>query len=665
MLRGLPGHPRPRPRSVRLHTRLPVLVAVLALLCSVPGSGAPEQTGPWRWSGVEHVVVIPDIHGAYKEFVALLQATGVIDDSLQWAAGDTHLVSLGDLLDRGAESRKVMDLLMRLQQEAAGKGGRVHVVAGNHETMNLLGDLRYVSAEEYAAFIDIETPDLRQQAYREFLARRGEIIAESFLSGSINAVERNPELQAEFDELYPRGYFGHRRGFSVDGRYGSWLLSLPAIIVINDIAYVHGGLPAVTATAPIEELNRSYHRELNLFFELLPQLARAGILAQDGVTINFEQARKALRIADPASCPREERVICRAERRDATDRQRNLDPEELAALEQLIRLESSPLSGPGGPQWYRGSVRCKPILEMPVLQAALDNLGVERVVVGHTPTTDRRAHRIMGDRLIMLDTGMLVSRYRGRPAALILEGGDPVVQYLNPTERKPLLGEGGNGVYPLGEAQLLGALRSADVFEVDKGWFGASWNVSLRFRGLTLPAVFYPANVARSDQLELAAYQLDSLLGFGLVPPTVPRTIAGESGALQLAYPDFLTESRRVRDTIRPTGWCPLAPQQNLLEVFDLLLGNEDRSTSSMGYTRPYWDLQASGYDESFGPQSTIAEPQWTGKPSLPAAVRKGLLQLDKAAVQSAVGQALDDQQISALLARRDALLAILPDRVE
>ena len=61
-------------------------------------------------------------------------------------------MSLGDLLDRGGDSRKVMDLLMRLQREASAAGGQMHVVLGNHEAMNLLGDLRYVVAAEYAAY---------------------------------------------------------------------------------------------------------------------------------------------------------------------------------------------------------------------------------------------------------------------------------------------------------------------------------------------------------------------------------------------------------------------------------------------------------------------------------------------------------------------------------
>ena len=58
------------------------------------------------------------MHGAYAEVTALLQSVQVVDSDLHWSGGKTHLVSLGDLLDRGDESRKVMDLLMRLQQEA-------------------------------------------------------------------------------------------------------------------------------------------------------------------------------------------------------------------------------------------------------------------------------------------------------------------------------------------------------------------------------------------------------------------------------------------------------------------------------------------------------------------------------------------------------------------
>ena len=67
----------------------------------------------------------------------------------------------GDVLDRGNDSRKVMDLLRRLEREARGAGGQVIALTGNHEFMRLAGDWRYVSAGEYDAFRDGSSNELR------------------------------------------------------------------------------------------------------------------------------------------------------------------------------------------------------------------------------------------------------------------------------------------------------------------------------------------------------------------------------------------------------------------------------------------------------------------------------------------------------------------------
>ena len=121
---------------------------VLLLCLTLPARGEV-----YAWDNEQRIVAIGDVHGAYEAFVELLQTNDLIDDQLNWRGGNTHMVNVGDLLDRGAQSRKVMDLLIKLQPQAEKAGGRVHVLLGNHELMNLTGDLRDVSAEELAAFM--------------------------------------------------------------------------------------------------------------------------------------------------------------------------------------------------------------------------------------------------------------------------------------------------------------------------------------------------------------------------------------------------------------------------------------------------------------------------------------------------------------------------------
>ena len=122
-----------------------LLAVVLVLL---PGTVRTEtrsseaQSPEWRWTGVRRVVAFADVHGAIDELEALLRATELLDVAGAWIGGDAHVVALGDLVDRGADSRRVLDLLMRLEVEAERAGGGDHTVLGNHEAMHLLGELR-------------------------------------------------------------------------------------------------------------------------------------------------------------------------------------------------------------------------------------------------------------------------------------------------------------------------------------------------------------------------------------------------------------------------------------------------------------------------------------------------------------------------------------------
>ena len=206
-------------------------VAAILLTTLLATSAKGQATAPDAarsvWSDVPRLIAFADVHGAYDELVPLLRKAGVIDGADHWAAGTTHVVSLGDLLDRGGDSRKVMDLLMRLQREASAAGGQLHVVLGNHEAMNVLGDLRYVIPAEYAAYAADEPAELRDSAKQDWLAKGG--------------------TEADFTKRFPPGFFGQRALLAPRGAYGAWLLTLPVAIAINDTLFMHGGVSAALA----------------------------------------------------------------------------------------------------------------------------------------------------------------------------------------------------------------------------------------------------------------------------------------------------------------------------------------------------------------------------------------------------------------------------------
>ena len=87
------------------------------------------------------VIAVGDLHGGYEAFVTVLKKVGLIDEQRRWQGGESCLVQLGDILDRGARSRDVLEFLIDLEAQAP---DRVHVLLGNHEIMNIMGDLRYV-----------------------------------------------------------------------------------------------------------------------------------------------------------------------------------------------------------------------------------------------------------------------------------------------------------------------------------------------------------------------------------------------------------------------------------------------------------------------------------------------------------------------------------------
>ena len=152
-------HPWKRPIGGRL-----AAAALVALLLppAVRVAAQPSTDSVCDLTTAERIVAVGDVHGAYGQFVSILRAAGLIDGRQRWIGGRTTLVQTGDIVDRGPDSRRALDLLRRLEGDAARAGGRVHGLIGNHEVMRMSGYLQDVSEQEYRAFRNGQSEELRE-----------------------------------------------------------------------------------------------------------------------------------------------------------------------------------------------------------------------------------------------------------------------------------------------------------------------------------------------------------------------------------------------------------------------------------------------------------------------------------------------------------------------
>jgi hypothetical protein len=207
-------------------------------------------------TGVGRVIAVGDIHGDADQLLSVLRSAKLVDEQGKWIGGKTHLVQTGDILDRGPDSRRAMDILMRLEVEAKAAGGAVHALIGNHEAMNLYGDLRYVSEGEIASFRDDNSERTREETYR--------LEQKQAPAGTVFNDAHRRAWEAE----HPLGYVEHRRAFGPEGAYGKWIRGHNAVVRIDGTLFLHGGLSPKYAEWNVKLINDRVRLELNDFKRL-------------------------------------------------------------------------------------------------------------------------------------------------------------------------------------------------------------------------------------------------------------------------------------------------------------------------------------------------------------------------------------------------------------
>jgi len=230
-----------------------VLATLLSLSLGLAGSVRAEDA---LFTQVGRVVAVGDLHGDYEQYVRVLKHNKLVNDKLKWTGSDTHLVQLGDVTDRGPDSLKIIRHLMELEKQARKSGGRVHVLIGNHEAMNVNEDLRYVHPGEFSQLVTRRSVRNKNQylnrVFRAMKKNRPELIS-----------EKNRVMQ-RLRSLYPLGYVEHRELWSPGREIAKWYAAHPAVIQINDTIFLHGGLnPHQESFKPLNDINATIQKELS------------------------------------------------------------------------------------------------------------------------------------------------------------------------------------------------------------------------------------------------------------------------------------------------------------------------------------------------------------------------------------------------------------------
>jgi hypothetical protein len=519
---------------------------------------------PYEWSGVDRVVAIADLHGDYDRFVFILThpQVALVDSDLHWIGGKTHLVQLGDVLDRGPRAKNILDLLMRLEKEAAEAGGMVHPLLGNHEEMNITGISLdypgYVNVDQFVDFLPDDFRRSRDAHYIKTLSPEEQKRAE--LEGLDVRTDEGyraywQKILASKDAAADRAYVN---GFNE--RYGDWLVKQNAVIKINDVVYVHGGLSEAMSKWPLREINQVLRDELEFF----------------------------------------------------QGRMRN--PKQFSG-----QFHPRLVYDPDSPLWFRGLATKSEASAEGEVDRILARLGARAIVTGHnyfaynggsSPVLSRASVSRFHEKVWIMDTGISGS-YGGLPSALIYDHG--AFKVWGETEEVAAR----SGIKPpppkpLSQKEMESFLRTAAVTGRGPGPGGRTdaWKLTLASGDLVLPALFRYIDRRRPDPLsdsykyDLAAYLLSKYMGLDFIPPIVERTVENVPGAVQA----FVANARSIGE-LRERRISPIDPEafeRTLadLTVFQALVYDDCRNEKDTLVSIDTGRVYRVDFSEAFAPKT-------------------------------------------------------------
>jgi hypothetical protein len=588
-----------------------LLVCLLSLLFVfiLPRVSADEDI-PYAWTDIDRVVAVADLHGDYGRFIFILAhpQIALIDQNLHWTGGKAHLVQLGDILDRGPDARKIFGFLMRLEKEAEAAGGMVHTLLGNHEEMNITGIALdypgYVTPEQFVSFLPEEHRRALEAEYIKSLSpekrRRVEI------EGLDIETDENVRAywQRVLDRKDPKDQRAYVLGFNA--AVGDWLLRKNAVIKIDGIVFVHGGISEDISKWPLREINTVMRSELEYFQAVMRSPQRVTRAFKPKLVYNSD-----------------------------------------------------------GPLWFRGLAEKKNI--QAEVDRILANLDAKAMVIGHnyfdyrggssSVITKELVSRFQ-DKVWIMDTGISGTSYGGVPSALIYDHGEFNV-WGETEEVAARSGVKLPALQPMTRREIEMFLRTAPITGRGPGPGGRTdaWKLTLEAQGVELQALFKyidrrrPDPLADSYRYELAAFALDKYLDTGIVPPIVERTVENVPGGLQLFVADAVSEAERKAQNIAPVD--PEAHEKAIADllVFQNLAYDDCHNERDTLVVRDTGRVYRVDFSEAFAPVKNLLPDCSIRRCS--RLLYKKLQGWDDKTASDYLGRFLDPSETAALNARR------------
>ncbi len=668
-------------------------VALLVLFLATPACAAAR------------VVAVGDAHGDIGALSGILRDAGLVDAKGRWAGGPATLIQTGDMIDRGPADRAVLDLMMALEKDALRKKGRVLVLLGNHEVMNMTGDLRYVRS--FPSYAGPDSEKRRRKAFEQYLAWRKDHVrpAEPPLSDA--------EIEKQWMDAHPPGFLEQRDAFAPDGKYGRWLREKDAMARLGGVLFLHGGInPSLPDTDP-EHINRRIRDEVKAMD------AFRAYLAQEDIALPFFTLQEA---TDAAQSELDRLKADAAARTAAAQAEgKEWKPSEAGARRRKALEDFLGYSGwysihPDGPLWFRGYAQWTEEEGTAKIAALLTSLGATNIVVGHTPQDTGRVRVRFGGRVFLIDTAMLKGYMpEGRASALEIAaakftavyhderivllngpvaplappsaaapGGGSFAEYqqaepssaaASPSAPLPhqWMGPDGQPLPFKTDAELLEFLRTAKVRGIKDIGTGITnpKKMKLEKDGILANAIFRDVSEDKIQAsmggggtemffrdeatFEPAAYELSLLLELPWVPPAVKRSYGGKDGSIQIWLEGVTQFTDMQKKKIEPPDRVRWSKQLHVMRVFDNLVYNTDRNQGNMLIDKQ-WRLWLIDHTRAFRRQENLRTPD------LLIQCDRGFLDrlrnLNEGLVRGKLKPYLRKSEIDALFERRRKLLA-------